>query len=84
MSFVIALFRLAHLIHVVIYLLIVYGYFKQNSHDGSLPNSTGPLPEICHGPSHAQTAESKFSTIKNPHDMHIHNSLSNVAIHTLC
>ena len=51
-------FRLAQLIHVVVYLLIVYGslrYFKRNSRDGGLRNPTGPLPVFYHRPaSYAQ------------------------------
>ena len=81
-------FRLAQLIHVVVYLLIVYGllrYFKQNSRDGGLLNPTGPLPVLHHsGPSYVQKAKSKFSPIKNPHGRHVHNSLSNVVIHIPC
>ena len=79
------LYFLAQLKHVVIYLLIVDGllrYFKRNSRDGCLPNPTGPLPVFHHRPSsYTQTATSKLSYIKNLHDMHVHNSLSNVAIH---
>ena len=70
--------------HVVIYLLIVYGwlrYFKQNLRDGSLPNPTGPLPVFHHSASYMQKAKSKLNLINNPCDMHVHNSLSNVVIH---
>ena len=78
-------FRLAQLMHVVIYLLIVYGllrYFKQNSRDsGLLINFTGPLPVFHHRRSYTQKAKSKLSPIRNPRDSHVHNSLSNVAIH---
>ena len=85
-------FRLLHLcltklIHVVIYLLIVYGllrYFKRNLRDSGLLNPTGPLPVFHHRPSYAQKAQSKLSPIKNPHDRHVHNSLSNVVIHMPC
>ena len=80
-------FCLAQLIHIVIYLLIVYGllrYFKQNLCDGGLPNPTGPLPVFHHRPSFAQKGKSKLSPIKNPRDMHVHSSLSNVAIHIPC
>ena len=80
-------FHLAQLMHIVVYLLIVYGllrYFKRNSCDGSLPNPTWPLPVLHHRPSYTQKAKSKLSTIKNPYDRHIHNSLSNVAIHMPC
>ena len=72
--FIIALFCLVKLIHVMIYLLIVYGllrYFKchyRNSHDGSLPNLTGPLPIFHHRPSYMQKAMPKLILIKNPHD----------------
>ena len=48
------IFRLAQLMHVVVYLLIVYGllrYFKRNSWDGSLLNPTGLLATRI--PSHA-------------------------------
>ena len=71
--------------HIVIYMLIVDGllrYFKQNSCDGGLPNPTGPLPVFHHRlSSYVQTLMSKLSSIKNPHDMHINNSLSNISIH---
>ena len=64
--------------------VIVYGllrYYKDNLHDGSLPNPTRPLPVFHHRPSYAQNTKSKLSLIKNPCDIHVHNSLSNVAIH---
>ena len=80
-------FCLAQLIHIVIYFFIVYGllrYFKQNSHDSGLLNPTGPLPVFYHRPSYMQKAKSKLSPIKNPHDRHVHNSLSNVVIHMPC
>ena len=80
-------FCLAQSIHVVVYLLIVYGslrYFKRNLHDGGLPNPTGPLPVFHHWTSYVQNVKSKLSPIKNPRDMHIHNSLSIVAIHMPC
>ena len=80
-------FHLAQLIHVVIYLLIVYGllrYFKQNSCDSGLLSPTGSLPVFHHRPSYAQKAKSKLSPIKNPRDRHVHNSLSNVIIHMPC
>ena len=51
---------------------------------GGLPNPSWPLPVFHHKPSYAQTTKSKLSPIKNPHDMDIHNSLSNVAIHMPC
>ena len=80
-------FFLAQLIHVVIYLLTVYGllrYFKQNSHDSSLLNPTGPLPVFHHRPSYVQKVKFKLSPIKNPRYRHVHNSLSNVVIHMPC
>ena len=64
------IFRLAQLIHVAVYLLIVYGllrYFKQNSRDGSLLNPTGLLLVFHHTPTYVQKAKSKLSPIKNPH-----------------
>ena len=61
-------------------LLIVYGLVC----DGGLPNPTGPLPVLHHRPPCAQTVKSKLSSIWNPHDMHIHNSLSKVAIYMPC
>ena len=71
---------LAWLIHVVIYLSIVYGllrYFKQTLCDGGLPDATEPLlPIFHHQPSYMPTAKSKDSLNKNPCDMHIYNSLS--------
>ena len=71
--------------HVVIYLLIVYGllrYFKRNSCDsGLLINLTGPLPVFHHRRSYTQKAKSKLSPIRNPRDRYVHNSLSNVVIH---
>ena len=87
MCFIITHFCLAQLIHVVIYLLTVHGllrYFKQNSHDGDLPNPTGPLPIFHNRPFYTHATKSKLSLIKNPRDMCVHNSLSNVAIHILC
>ena len=80
-------FRLTQLIHVVVYLLIVYGllrYFKRNSRDSGLLNPTGLNPVFHHRPSYAQKAKSKLSPIKNPRDRHVHNSLSNVVIHMPC
>ena len=74
-------FCLAQLIHVIIYLLIAYG---RKLHDGGLPNPTGPLPILHHRPSCMQIAKSKAQTNENPCGMHIHNSLSNVAIHMPC
>ena len=69
-------------------LLIVYGllrYSKQNSCDDSLPNLTGPLPVFHHKSSYMQTAKSKLSLIKiHVIYVHVHNSLSNVAIHMPC
>ena len=89
MCFSIAHFRLAQLIHLVIYLLIVHGflrYFKQNLCDGNLPNPTGLLPIFHDKPSYMHTAKSRLSLIKNSRDIHayIHNYLSNVAIHMPC
>ena len=55
-------------------------YFKQNSCDGGLPDPTGPLSVFHHRPSYAQKVKSKLSPLKNLCDMHIHNSLSNVAL----
>ena len=80
---IIAPFRLAQLIHVVVYLLIiVYGllrYFKWNSRGGGLLNPTGPLPVFHHRSYYkAQKAKSKLSPIKNPCDRHVCNSLLNV------
>ena len=76
---------LAQLKHIVIYLLILDGllrYFKQNSCYGGLPNRTGLLPVFHHRLScYAQTALSKLSLIKNPHDMLVNSSLSNAAVH---
>ena len=40
--------------------------------------------QCIYRPSYAQKAKSKLSPIKNPCDMHSHNSLSNVAIHIPC
>ena len=80
-------FRLAQLIYIVVYLLIVYGllrYFKQNLCDGGLLNPTGTLPVFHHRPSYVQKAQSKLSPIKNPRIRYIHNSLSNVVIHRPC
>ena len=81
-------FCLAQLIHIVVYLLIVYEllrYFKQNLHDGGLLNSTGPLPVFHHTPLLCAKNEVQAQTsIKNPHDRHVHNSLSNVLIHMPC
>ena len=51
---------------------------------GGFPNPSWPLPVFHHKPSYAQITKSKLSPIKNPHDMDIHNSLSNVAIHMPC
>ena len=57
--------------HVVVYLLIVYGlvrYFKQNSRDGGLLNPTGPLPvsvpsqAILRAKSEGQAQSDKEST----------------------
>ena len=44
---------------------------------------TGPLPVFHHKPSYVQTAKSKLSLIKNPRDRHVHNSLSNHALHNI-
>ena len=80
-------FCLAQLLHVAIYLLIVYGllrYFKRNSHDSGMLNPTGPLSVFHHRPSYAQKAKFKPSPIKNSHDRHVHNSFSNVVIHMPC
>ena len=79
-------FCLARLIHIVIYLLIVYHYgllryLRRNSRDSGLLNLTGPLPVFHHRRSYAQKAKSKLSTIRKPRDRHAHNSLSNVVIH---
>ena len=75
-------FRLAQLMHVVVYLLIVCGllrYFKKNR-DGSLI-LLGHYPYSITGrPSYMQKVKSKVSLIKNPRDRHVHNSLSNVVI----
>ena len=76
--------------HVVVYLLIVYGllrYFKQNSRDGGLLNPAGPVHypyQFHHRQSYAQKAKSKHSPIKNLRDRHVHNSLSNVVINIHC
>ena len=59
-------------------------YFKQDLCDGGLHNPTGSLPVFHHRPSYAQKAKSKLSAIKNLHDMHVHNSLLNIAIHMPC
>ena len=84
-------FRLAQLIYVVIYLLIVYRilrYFKRNSGDGGLLNPTGPLSVFR--PSQAilcaakNEVQAQRTPIKNPRDRHVHNSLSNVVIHMPC
>ena len=82
-------FCLVQLMHIVVYMLIVYRllrYFKRNSRDDGLLNPTGPLPVFHHRQSCAQKAKSKLSPIKNsnPHDRHIHYSLSNVIIHVPC
>ena len=82
-------FRLAQLTHIVhmVYLLIVDGllrYFKQNLCDDGLLNSIGPLPIFYHRPSYMQKVKSKLSPIKNPHDRHVCNSLSDVVIHMPC
>ena len=79
-------FCLAQLMHIVNYLIVheLLWYFKQNLCDGSLPNPTGPLPVLQNRPSYEHTANSKLNSIKNPRDMHVHKSLSNVAIHMLC
>ena len=42
-------------------------YFKQNLHDGSLPNPTVPLPVFHHRESYAQKAKFKLKPLKNPH-----------------
>ena len=73
--------------HVVVYLLIVYGllrYFKRNLRDGSLHYPTGLLFIFHHRPSYVQKAQSKLSPIKNPCDKYVHNSLSYVVIHMHC
>ena len=77
------LFRLTQLVHIVIY-LIVYNnglirYFKQNLLDGGLTNLTESLSV-----SYAHKVKSKLSLIKNPYDMHVHNSLSNVPFRIPC
>ena len=41
------------------------------------------LPILHHSPSNAQKVKSKLSPIKNPRDMHVNNSLPNVATHML-
>ena len=56
-------------------------YFKQNSCDGGVPNPTGSLPVFHQRPSYAQKVKYKLNPIKNPSDMHVHNSFSNLAIH---
>ena len=48
-----------------------------------MPNLTGPLPIFRNRPSYAHTTKSKLSSINNPHDMHVHNNLSNVAINDM-
>ena len=74
----------------MIYLLIVATWIvdifqvKFMWHVGGSANPSRPLPVFHHKPSYAQTTKSKLSPIKNPHDMDIHNSLSNVAIHMPC
>ena len=81
------IFHLAQLMHIVVYLLIIYGllrYFKQNLRDGSLLNPTGLLLIFHHTPTYAQKTKSKLSPIKNPHDRHVHNSFSNIVIHLPC
>ena len=61
--------------------------FKQNSHDGGLPKGNWattyiPLQAMCPMILHSKAKSNcKLSSIKNPRDMHKHNSLSNVAIH---
>ena len=80
-AFHFAFFHLAQLLLIVIDVLIGYGllrYFKQNSYDGGLPNPTGPLPVFHHRPSYVYKGKSKWSLIKDPHDIHVHNSLSNI------
>ena len=81
-------FHLAQLMHVVVYLLIVYGllrYFKRNSCDSGLLNLTRPLPVFRHHrPSYVQKAKSKLSPIKNPCDKYVHNNRSNVVSHMHC
>ena len=64
--------------------VIVYGllrYFKQNSCDVGLPNLTGPLTAFHL--THKLWNPCMLSPIKNPHDMYVCNSLSNVPIHML-
>ena len=80
-------FCLAQLIYIVVYLIIAYGllrHFKQNSCDGRLPNPSRPLPLYSIKGHLTQKVTSKLSPIKNPHNLHVHNSLSNVAIHMPC
>ena len=83
-------FCLAQLIHVVIYLLIVATWIveifwvKFAWRVGGLSNPSGPLPIFHHTPSYAQTTKSKLGPSKNPNDMHIHDSLWNVATHMPC
>ena len=84
MCFIIALLCLTRLIYIVIYVNHTWN-FKENLQNGDLPNlTTGPLSIFYHRPAYMQNAKSKLSLIKNSHDMHIHNSLSNVAIHMPC
>ena len=79
-------FRLAQLMHIVVYFLIVYGllrYFKQISCDGGLLNPARPVHypyQFHHRQSYAQKVKSKHSPIKNLSDRHVHISLSNVVI----
>ena len=78
-------FCLGQLMHVVVYLLIVYGllrYFKQNSCDGGLLNPTGPLSIFHHRPSYAEKVKFKLTQVHC--DRYVHNSLSNVVIHMPC
>ena len=69
----------------MIYLLIVYGllrYFKLNSRDGGLPNPTGLLCVPVFHLKHKSKVQTQSD--KNSRNMHVHNSLLNVAIHIPC
>ena len=76
-------FRLAQLIHILNYLLIIYGLLNISSEIRVIAVCLIP-PIFHHRPSYVQKAKSKLSPIKNPRDRHIHNSLSNVVIHMPC
>ena len=85
-------FCLAQLIHVVIYLVIVYGLLtppeviQQTLHDGGLPDLTGPLlPIFHHRPSYKPGTKSKLSPIENLHIVYACTQQSlNVAVHMSC